>query len=146
MNWRSIIAAAPLMVAPVLMYNLFAALLPGGFHSAAANDHITSAIWRLTTATGGVWPISGADLLLACTLVVLFLELVKSTASRRIALINHGLSLVLFIVCLAELLLAPAFATSTFFLVTLMVLLDVLFGFMVTIASARRENDPPWDN
>ena len=31
-------------------------------------------------------------------------------------------------------LLAPAFATSTFFLITLMVLLDLVAGFIVTVA------------
>jgi hypothetical protein len=48
---------------------------------------------------------------------------------------------VLFILCLVEFLLFPAFATSTFFLVTLMVLLDVLAGFIVTIVAARRDVD-----
>ena len=32
-----------------------------------------------------------------------------------------------------------AFATSVFFLIMLMTLLDVMAGFMVTIASARRD-------
>ena len=40
-----------------------------------------------------------------------------------------------------EFLLAPAFATSTFFLLGVMVLLDVLAGFIVTIVSARRDID-----
>ena len=84
---------------------------------------------------------SVGDLLLAGALVVLFIEVVKSTASRRIAVVNHGLSMGLFVICLVELLLAPAFATSTFFLITLMVLLDVLAGFIVTIAAARRQVD-----
>ena len=38
-------------------------------------------------------------------------------------------------------LLLPAFATSTFFLLALMVLLDVLAGFIVTIVAARRDVD-----
>jgi uncharacterized membrane protein len=40
-----------------------------------------------------------------------------------------------------EFLLFPAFATSSFFLLTLMVLLDVLAGFIVTIVASRREID-----
>jgi uncharacterized membrane protein len=48
---------------------------------------------------------------------------------------------VLFIICLVEFLLFPAFATSIFFLLMLMVLLDVLAGFIVTIAASRREID-----
>jgi hypothetical protein len=77
--------------------------------------------------------------LIAASLVILFIELLKSTTSRKIAIINHSLSMVLFIVCLVEFLLFPAFATSAFFLVTSMVLLDVLAGFIVTIVSSRRD-------
>ena len=71
----------------------------------------------------------------------LFIELLKSTTSRRTAIVNHALSMLLFVACLVEFLLAPAFATSTFFLLTVMVLLDVLAGFIVTIVSARRDVD-----
>jgi hypothetical protein len=73
--------------------------------------------------------------------VVLFIELLKSTTSRRIAIINHSLSMLLFVALLVELLLLPAFASSTFFLITLMVMLDVLAGFIVTIVASRREVD-----
>jgi len=52
---------------------------------------------------------------------------------------NHGFSLILFVVCLVEFLLFPAFATSVFFLIMVMTLLDVMAGFMVTIAAARRD-------
>jgi hypothetical protein len=95
----------------------------------------------IAMTSGSPWPISLGDLLLAFALVVLFIELLKSTTSRRIAIINHSLSMILFIVCLVEFLLAPAFATSVFFLLTLMVLLDVLAGFIVTIIAARRDID-----
>ena len=94
-----------------------------------------------TTAPEPTVRVSLGDLLLAASLVVLFVELLKSTTSRKIAIINHSLSMVLFILCLVEFLLAPAFATSTFFLITLMVLLDVLAGFIVTIVAARRDID-----
>ena len=74
-------------------------------------------------------------------LVVLFVELLKSTTSPQAAIINHSLSMILFIGCLVEFLLFPAFATSIFFLLMLMVLLDVLAGFIVTIVASRREID-----
>ena len=75
------------------------------------------------------------------SLVILFIELLKSTTSQRIAIINHSLSMILFIVCLVEFLLSRAFATSAFFLLSMMVLLDVLAGFIVTIVSSRRQLD-----
>jgi len=65
----------------------------------------------------------------------MFVELIKSTHSRRVALINHILSIALFVACLAELLLVPACATSTFFLIALMVLLDVLAGFILGVST-----------
>ena len=40
-----------------------------------------------------------------------------------------------------QFLLLPAFATSAFFLLTTMVLLDVLAGFIVTIVASRRDID-----
>jgi hypothetical protein len=134
-------AAFPLLALPVLVYNLVAITLVGGFGSKVATQTFTNPLFTIAMTSGSPWPISLGDLLLAFSLVVLFIELLKSTTSRKIAIINHSLSMVLFIVCLVEFLLAPAFATSIFFLMTLMVLLDVLAGFIVTIIAARRDID-----
>jgi hypothetical protein len=134
-------AAFPLLAIPVLVYNLVALTVPGGFGAADATLQLTAPLFTVNMTSGSPWPVSLSDLLLAGALVVLFIELLKSTTSRRIAIINHSLSMLLFIVCLVEFLLAPAFATSTFFLMTLMVLLDVLAGFIVTIVAARRDID-----
>lgn len=125
------IAALPLLALPVLVYNLVA--VAGGAAGLSVN------LFTVRMASGADWPVNAGDLLLAGSLVVLFVELLKSTNSRRAAIVNHGLSMLLFVVCLVELLLAPAFATSVFFLITLMVLLDVLAGFIVTILAARRD-------
>jgi hypothetical protein len=134
-------AAFPLLALPVLVYNLVALTLQGGFGSQIASSKFTEPLFTVAMTSGAPWPVSLSDLLLAGALVVLFIELLKSTTSRRIAIINHSLSMILFIVCLVEFLLAPAFATSTFFLLTVMVLLDVLAGFIVTIVAARRDID-----
>jgi hypothetical protein len=134
-------AAFPLLALPVLVYNLVALTLAGGFGSTVATQRFTEPLFTIHMTSASPWPISLGDLLLAFALVVLFIELLKSTTSRKIAIINHSLSMILFIVCLVEFLLAPAFATSVFFLMTLMVLLDVLAGFIVTIIAARRDID-----
>lgn len=134
-------AAFPLLVLPVLVYNLIALTLTGGFSALDAGTRMSEQLFTIHMTSRADWPVSLGDLLLAAALVVLFIELLKSTTSRRIAIINHSLSMILFIVCLVEFLLAPAFATSTFFLLTIMVLLDVLAGFIVTIVSARRDID-----
>ena len=133
-------AAFPLLAIPVVVYNLIV-LTMGGFGSQDIQMQMTGPLFTISMTSGAPWSVSLSDLLLAGSLVVLFIELLKSTTSRRIAIINHSLSMLLFIICLVEFLLAPAFATSTFFLMTVMVLLDVLAGFIVTIVAARRDVD-----
>jgi hypothetical protein len=135
-------AALPLLVLPVAAYNLIALFLtPDGLHSTLAAERMAQPLFSVPTASGGLWSVQLGDLLVFAALVILFIELLKSTTSRRVAIINHSLSMLLFIVCLVEFLLLQAFATSTFFLVTTMVLLDVLAGFIVTIVASRRDID-----
>lgn len=134
-------AAIPLLTLPVLAYNLLALSLQGGFSAIDAQARLGQTLFTVRMTSHIDWVVSTGDLLLAASLVVLFVELIKSTTSRGIAIVNHALSMLLFIVCLVEFLLAPACATSVFFLISLMVLLDVLAGFIVTIVSARRDMD-----
>jgi hypothetical protein len=133
-------AAFPLLALIVLIYNLVA-LTFGGMRTTGAQDQLAQPVFSVPMASSATWTVGLGDLLLATGLVLLFIELLKSTSSRRVVIINHSLSMVLFIVCLVEFLLFGACATSTFFLITLMVLLDVLAGFIVTIVSSRREVD-----
>jgi len=134
-------AALPLLALPVLAYNLIALTLTGGFSSQEAAIRMSEPMTSIAMSNGAQWPVNLGDLLLLVGLIVLFIELLKSTTSRRTAIVNHALSMLLFVACLVEFLLAPAFATSTFFLLGVMVLLDVLAGFIVTIVSARRDVD-----
>jgi hypothetical protein len=115
--------------------------ISGGFSGAGAGARLSTPLVSLHMASRAAWPVSLGDLLLAGSLLILFAELLKSAGSRRIAILNHSLSMLLFIVCLIEFLLFPAFATSTFFLIGLMVLLDVAAGFLVTLIASRREAD-----
>jgi hypothetical protein len=141
------LAALPLLALPVVVYNLIVAfLIPSGFKShgykaGEALEQMARPLFHIPTTTGGEWPVGAGDLLVFGSLVLLFVELLKATTSRSIAIINHSLSMVLFITCLIEFLLFPAFATPSFFLLTSMVLLDVLAGFIVTIAATKREID-----
>ena len=92
---------------------------------------------NLMRAIFGIFPLGDAILLLA--IVFLFLEILKSTSTGTSTIINHAISMMLFIVCLIQFLLLPNFATSTFFILMSMALLDVLAGVVVTIVSARRD-------
>ena len=132
-------AALPLLVLPILFYNVLA--LTYGFGATDAGVRMAGELITIPMASGVHWTVSLGDAVTFFSLVILFIELLKSTTSRQIAIINHSLSMVLFIICLVEFLLFRAFATSAFFLLTAMVLLDVLAGFIVTIATGRREID-----
>ena len=134
-------AALPLLALPVVLYNILVATTGGGIHGLDAAARFQAPLFTVRTASHVGWAVSLGDLLLIGALVVLFVELLKSTSSHQVAIINHALSMILFIVCMVEFLLFPAFATSVFFLLMLMVLLDVLAGFIVTIVASRREID-----
>ena len=134
-------AAFPLLVLPVLLYNLVLLSMKGGLGATDAALQLAQPLFTIHMTSGGAWPVSLGDLSLAAALVVMFIELLKSTNSRNVAIINHSLSMILFVACLVEFLLLKGFSTSVFFLLTMMVLLDVLAGFIVTIVAARRDID-----
>ena len=134
--------AIPLLVVPVVIYNLVV-LLGGSAPDAVLGPAavLSEVLFRVPMTSGAVWTISVGDLILFLSLILLFVELLKSTSSQRVAIVNHALSMVLFVVCLVEFLLLPGFAGSVFFLILTMVLLDVLTGFIVTIIASRRDFD-----
>lgn len=134
--------AIPLLLIPVVLYNivvLFGA--PSGAGMVQADVLLHDPLFSITMTSGAQWTIGSGDLILFLGLILLFFELVKSTSSQRIAIINHALSMILFIGVLVEFLLLPGFATSTFFLIVIMILLDVLAGFIVTIIASRKDFD-----
>ena len=63
----------------------------------------------------------------------------RATSSSKGAVLNHVLSLVVFIIALIELLVMRQMANMTFFLIMLMTASDVIAGFTVTISSSRRD-------
>ena len=129
----------PLLIIPIAIYNVIAW---GGstFSTAdAVRERMDTEFMHITMASGADWVLTPGHGLIALSLIMLFFELLKSTGIGRAAVMNHAFSMVLFIICLVEFLMFQAFATSVFFLIMLMALMDVMAGFMVTIASARRD-------
>ncbi len=139
---QTMLIAIPLLILPVVIYNiviLFAGQDAAGM--VVVSDVLADPLFSLNMASGARWSVTVGDLILLLSLVLLFVELLKSTTSQRAAIINHALSMILFVVCLVAFLLIKGFATSTFFLILTMVMLDVLAGFIVTIISARKDLD-----
>ena len=120
----------PLLTLPVIAYNVIAFFAPVSW---------ISEVFRVTMVSGSDWIFRVHDMMLAISLLLLFFEILKATRTSAGALLDHALSMVLFIVCLVEFLLVPEAATSTFFLMTLIVLIDVVAGYSVTIRGALRD-------
>jgi hypothetical protein len=89
--------------------------------------------------SGSLWIFTLSDLVVAGTLFLLFIEILKATRTSGNSLIDHALSTIVFIICLIEFLVVPEAATSLFFFITLIALIDVIAGFSVTISAARRD-------
>ena len=133
--------AFPLLFISVALYNVFAIFQVVTHSAANAAAKLATPVINVPMPMNSTWAVSAGDLMLILALVLLFFEMVRATNARKVEIINHSLSLIVFIVCLVEFLLMPGFQTTVFFLISLMALMDVLAGFIVTIVSSRREID-----
>ncbi|MFN0125862.1 MAG: hypothetical protein ACKV19_04155 [Verrucomicrobiales bacterium] len=77
--------------------------------------------------------------MLAGGLILLFLEILKSTRSSRLSTLEHILSVLVFILFLVEFLIIPAAGTTVFALLAMMSLIDVMAGYAISISAARRD-------
>jgi hypothetical protein len=132
----------PLLSIPVLIYNVIA--LGGGVFSRSSTDVFSGfsrSLLGVPMASGAVWAITAGDVVLMLALVLLFAELVKTANQGRDMALNRTLSLALFIVCLLEFILLPAFASTLFFVLTIMTLFDVIAGYMLNATSVYADDD-----
>jgi hypothetical protein len=127
-------ASIPLLAFIVAAYTLLALVAPGWLEATQ---------FSLPLLSGRLLPFQGGDLLLVIGLALLCVEIYRATSSSTVAIINHVLSLVVFIIALIELIVMPRMANMTFFLIVLMTLSDVIAGFTVTISTARRDVQYP---
>lgn len=117
----------PLLLIPLAVYNIIVWLMP--------TVSLSEPVLRLPLMSGAEWPITLGDMLLAFAAVMLLLEIVKGARPGAKYLTDHLLSLIVFAAAAAEFLLWPKFATSVFFLLTLLALVDFLTG--VTLRRRR---------
>jgi hypothetical protein len=121
----------PLLLIPFAIYNIIAFLMPGvSWGGVLATVHMVSK---------ADWTMTAGDMLIALGILLLFGEMLKSTRIGIRTVVDHGLSLILFLGMLVEFLLVPQAATSTFFLLLVLSFVDVLGGFAVTLRTAQRD-------
>lgn len=120
----------PLLIFIVIAYNILV------FASGSA---LQDQLFSLNMISGGVWIFTVADAVLCAALLLLFVELLKATRTDSSSIIDHALSTLVFIGCLVELIVVGKAATSVFFFITLICLIDVVAGYSITIRAARRD-------
>ena len=124
----------PLLIFPFLAYNLVVFTF---FRGDAANW--PAGLFTIPMPSGVSWAISAGDFLLVIGIICLFVEVLKSTNSSRASIMEHMLSMLVFVLFLIEFLLVGAATSSVFFLLMVMSLIDVVAGFTVSITSAGRD-------
>jgi hypothetical protein len=121
----------PLLLVPFAIYNIIAFLMPGVTW--------TGVVSTVHMVSGADWTMSVGDILIALAILLLCGEVLKSTRIGIRTVVDHALSLILFLGILVEFLLVKQAATATFFLLLVVSFIDVLSGFAVTLRSAQRD-------
>ena len=124
--------AIPLFVLFLVAYN--ASMLFGNI-----NATLASQITSVNLVSGAQWSFTVSDLYIILGVLTLYIEVFKSTRTGVTSIIDHSLSMIVFIIFLVEFLVVKSCGTSTFFILGLMSLLDVIAGFTVSIVAARRD-------
>ncbi|HTP90778.1 MAG TPA: hypothetical protein VMJ52_03525 [Xanthobacteraceae bacterium] len=121
----------PLLLVPFAIYNMIAFLTPG--------VSWTSSVTTVHMMSGQDWVLTWEDLLIAFSILLLWVELIKSTRMGTRTIMDHLLAMALFVAMLVEFLLVQRAGTSTFFLLMMIALVDVLAGFIISIRGSQRQ-------
>lgn len=125
--------AVPLLVLPLLVY-LAIVLIGGG------PDALRAALFSLRLPSGQTFPFDNATAVLTLGTVLLFAEVYKSTSVKNASsILDHALSTVLLIAAILLFVLMPSAGTPTFFVLILLIAVDVIAGFTVSIKTAQRD-------
>ena len=121
----------PLLIIPFAIYNMIAFLMP--------DLNWTTSVGSIHLMSGQTWTVTPEEILLAFSILLLGVEVIKAARTGLRGLMDHILSLILFIAMLVEFLLVARAGTSTFFLLMTISFVDVLAGFIITARTAQRD-------
>lgn len=108
----------PLLLIPLAIYNIVVFLMQGVSFDAP--------LLAVKLMSGKTWTATFSDGLLALGALLLMLEVIKAAKPGAKYFTDHFLSLLVFAGAAAEFVLLPQFATSTFFLLTVLALVDFI--------------------
>ncbi|WKA29175.1 hypothetical protein [Bradyrhizobium roseum] len=122
----------PLLLIPLAIYNIIVFLMP--------DVSFTDPLVKLTLVSGAEWTVTLSDILLTLSILLLLAEVIKGARPGAKYLTDHLLSLIVFGAAAAEFVMWPKFATSTYFLMTALSLVDFISG--LALRTRRRAAVP----
>ncbi|WP_438276124.1 hypothetical protein [Nitrobacter sp.] len=125
----------PLLLIPLAICNIIVFLMPGVL--------LTEPVFTLALVSGVALPVTLGDVLLALGIVLLLLEIIKSSRAGGKYLTDHVLALVVFGAAAAEFVMLPQFGSSTYFMLTLLALVDFLSGIALRTRRPARAKAAP---
>ncbi len=96
-------------------------------------------LFEVTLFSDVIWPLTNGDLMVTVGLLVLLIEVLRATTIHTKAITNHLVSVVVLIIYAIEFVVVEEAGNSTFFILTMIALVDVLAGIVVTIRLATRD-------
>lgn len=129
------IRSIPLMALVLVLYNVIIVFASEG----GATELLQKEVFALPIISGARLSISLGDMILFVALIVLFAEVLKATYTSTASLVDHGLSMLVFVICLVEFLVVQRAGTSVFAGITGAALFDVIAGYTIGIRVARRD-------
>ena len=118
----------PLLLIPLAICNIIVFLMPG--------VSFVTPLFTLTLLSGIAWAVTLSDVLIALGILLLLFEVIKGARPGSKYFMDHLLSLVVFGGAAAEFVMLPQFGTSTYFLLTMLALVDFLSG--IALRARRR--------
>lgn len=132
----TVLNVIPLLILPLLLYNF---VVMTGLAGPEPDVWMVQTIFSVNMFSGDAWGVSFADVFMGLSLLLLFVEIVKATRTDAMSIVNHGLSMLLCLLCIVQFIALQGFSNSVFFLLTMMSVLDVVAGFTITIVAAKRD-------
>jgi hypothetical protein len=122
--------AFPLLIIPFVLYNMVAFLL---------NLDFSTTLFNVPLLSGRSMAVGTGDMLVILGVLLLYVEILKATRLSNKAIMDHVLSMVLFLGMTIEFISVQRAATSTFLILTALAFVDVIGGFTITIRTAQRD-------
>lgn len=123
----------PLTVLPLVAFNLIV------FGVADPGDPWLTPVFAAELVSGAKFALTLGDAIVVAGLLLLFVEILKSTRVGAASLADHMLSTLVLIAYLVEFLSVRQAANSVFFILMVTAFIDVVAGFSITITGSRRD-------